>query len=411
VRRAPGSAAAEAHPAKPLLSLAAQFLYCGKKAVLAIGNTMPIGEMPEGTIICNVEEKAGDRGALARASGDYAIVVAHNPDSGITRIKLPSGSKKVRRTQRGGPCRPVQARAGPAAAQGCAGMPQGDGLRREQRAANRRAEQAEAAVRPGGGAHRAGVPAAATARQRTARNAIQGIPPAAISTVKPGRPLPAQRSKRGCAASTAQPQRPEAALAPPCPLLSPLHAAQVVPSSCRATVGQVAGGGRTEKPMLKAGRAYHKYRVKRNSWPKVRSGPLTWGRGRQLERGRAAGRCGCGRARACASAAGAAPAGCCGQAAAPGCAAAWRCASRAPFRAWAAALGPMEVQPSQGPPPSCSGGRRGSRELAAAAALLRWAPPAPARAWLPPPLPYNAHAHTLAPHPPNPPPRRCAVWP
>ncbi len=48
-------------------------------------------------------------------------------------------------------------------------------------------------------------------------------------------------------------------------------AAQVVPSSCRATVGQVAGGGRTEKPMLKAGRAYHKYRVKRNSWPKVRS--------------------------------------------------------------------------------------------------------------------------------------------
>lgn len=35
-------------------------------------------------------------------------------------------------------------------------------------------------------------------------------------------------------------------------------------------VGQVSGGGRTEKPMLKAGRSYHKYRVKRNSWPKVR---------------------------------------------------------------------------------------------------------------------------------------------
>ena len=44
---------------------------------------------------------------------------------------------------------------------------------------------------------------------------------------------------------------------------------QVLPSTCRATVGQVSGGGRTEKPMLKAGRAYHKYRVKRNSWPKV----------------------------------------------------------------------------------------------------------------------------------------------
>ncbi|RZC56382.1 hypothetical protein C5167_015237 [Papaver somniferum] len=35
-------------------------------------------------------------------------------------------------------------------------------------------------------------------------------------------------------------------------------------------IGQVAGGGRTEKPMLKEGNAYHKYRVKRNNWPKFR---------------------------------------------------------------------------------------------------------------------------------------------
>ena len=41
-------------------------------------------------------------------------------------------------------------------------------------------------------------------------------------------------------------------------------------SRCRATVGVVAGGGRIDKPMLKAGRAYHKYKVKRNCWPKVR---------------------------------------------------------------------------------------------------------------------------------------------
>merc|ERR1712093_371692 len=43
-----------------------------------------------------------------------------------------------------------------------------------------------------------------------------------------------------------------------------------VQDKCRATVGIVAGGGRLDKPMLKAGRAYHKYRVKRNCWPKVR---------------------------------------------------------------------------------------------------------------------------------------------
>lgn len=115
-----------------------QFLYCGKKAVLSIGNVLPVRVLPEGTVICNIEERVGDRGVLARASGDYAIVVSHNPDTNQTRIKLPSGAKKI------------------------------------------------------------------------------------------------------------------------------------VPSGCRAMIGQVAGGGRTEKPILKAGRAYHKYKAKRNSWPKVR---------------------------------------------------------------------------------------------------------------------------------------------
>merc|ERR1711988_326681 len=115
-----------------------QFLYCGKKAALSIGNVLPLDAMPEGTLVCNLEQKMGDRGSIARASGGFAILVAHNPDAGITRLKLPSGAKKI------------------------------------------------------------------------------------------------------------------------------------VPSSCRAMVGQVAGGGRTEKPMLKAGAAYHKYKVKRNSWPKVR---------------------------------------------------------------------------------------------------------------------------------------------
>jgi len=115
-----------------------QFIYCGRKAALQIGNILPVGIMPEGTIICNIEEKSGDRGKLARTSGGYATVVTHNKDSGVTRVKLPSGVKKV------------------------------------------------------------------------------------------------------------------------------------VPSFNRASVGIVAGGGRIDKPLLQAGRAYHKYKVKRNSWPKVR---------------------------------------------------------------------------------------------------------------------------------------------
>ena len=45
---------------------------------------------------------------------------------------------------------------------------------------------------------------------------------------------------------------------------------KLVSSLARGAVGIVAGGGRIDKPLLKAGRAFHKYRVKRNSWPTVR---------------------------------------------------------------------------------------------------------------------------------------------
>ena len=34
-----------------------QFIYCGSKAQLTIGNVLPVGNMPEGTTICNVENK------------------------------------------------------------------------------------------------------------------------------------------------------------------------------------------------------------------------------------------------------------------------------------------------------------------------------------------------------------------
>jgi len=115
-----------------------QFVYAGKKAQLKIGNILPLVSMPEGTIVSNVEERPGDRGKLARASGDYATIISHNADTNQTRLRLPSGSKKI------------------------------------------------------------------------------------------------------------------------------------VQSDSRAQVGIIAGGGRIDKPMLKAGRSYWKYKAKRNSWPKVR---------------------------------------------------------------------------------------------------------------------------------------------
>jgi large subunit ribosomal protein L8e len=113
-----------------------QFIYCGAKATLTIGNVLPVGQLPEGTVICNAEEKVGDRGALSRTSGKYATIIGHS-DKGTT-IKLPSLKKK---------------------------------------------------------------------------------------TISP---------------------------------------------DCRAMIGVVAGGGRIEKPMLKAGRAYHKAKAKRNNWPRVK---------------------------------------------------------------------------------------------------------------------------------------------
>ena len=39
---------------------------------------------------------------------------------------------------------------------------------------------------------------------------------------------------------------------------------------CRATIGVVAGGGRTEKPFVKAGKKYHKMRSRGTKWPRVR---------------------------------------------------------------------------------------------------------------------------------------------
>ena len=64
-------------------------------ATLQIGNILPVGAMPEGTIVCCLEEKTGDRGKIARASGNYATVIGHNPDTKKSRVKLPSGAKKV----------------------------------------------------------------------------------------------------------------------------------------------------------------------------------------------------------------------------------------------------------------------------------------------------------------------------
>ena len=45
---------------------------------------------------------------------------------------------------------------------------------------------------------------------------------------------------------------------------------KTISSDSRAMLGIVAGGGKVDKPILKAGNQYHKYKAKRNIWPKVK---------------------------------------------------------------------------------------------------------------------------------------------
>ena len=52
------------------------------------GNRLPIGKIPVGTFIYNVELRPGAGALLARSAGNYAEVVAH--DQGYAQVKLPS---------------------------------------------------------------------------------------------------------------------------------------------------------------------------------------------------------------------------------------------------------------------------------------------------------------------------------
>ncbi len=57
-------------------------------APLTIGNRLPLGSIPVGTFIYNIELSPGAGAALVRSAGNFAEVVAH--DAGYTQVKLPS---------------------------------------------------------------------------------------------------------------------------------------------------------------------------------------------------------------------------------------------------------------------------------------------------------------------------------
>jgi large subunit ribosomal protein L2 len=59
-----------------------------EKAGVKVGNRLPLGEIPTGTFIYNIELKVGAGARLVRSAGNYAEVIAH--DAGFAQIKLPS---------------------------------------------------------------------------------------------------------------------------------------------------------------------------------------------------------------------------------------------------------------------------------------------------------------------------------
>jgi large subunit ribosomal protein L2 len=65
----------------------------GEQVDIKPGNAMPLGNMPVGTIVHNVELKKGRGGQLARSAGTYAQLVGK--DAGYAQIKLNSGELRL----------------------------------------------------------------------------------------------------------------------------------------------------------------------------------------------------------------------------------------------------------------------------------------------------------------------------
>jgi len=69
----------------------------GQKVDVKPGNTMPLQNIPTGTLVHNIEMKQGKGGQLARAAGSYAQLVGK--DGGYAQLKLRSGELRMVRAE------------------------------------------------------------------------------------------------------------------------------------------------------------------------------------------------------------------------------------------------------------------------------------------------------------------------
>lgn len=69
-----------------------QVIEVGPEAKPEAGNILPLGKIPEGTEVYNIELRPGDGGKLARQAGSYALVIGRA--GAKTIVRLPSGKDK-----------------------------------------------------------------------------------------------------------------------------------------------------------------------------------------------------------------------------------------------------------------------------------------------------------------------------
>ncbi len=61
----------------------------GRSAEITLGSILPVGSIPDGMLIYNIEVTPGDGGKMARTGGSYATVMAH-AENNLVNIMLPS---------------------------------------------------------------------------------------------------------------------------------------------------------------------------------------------------------------------------------------------------------------------------------------------------------------------------------
>lgn len=70
-----------------------QTIIAGKSVAPEIGNSLPLGSMPLGTIVHNIELHPGKGAQMARSAGTYAQVLAK--DGKYVTLKMPSGEMRM----------------------------------------------------------------------------------------------------------------------------------------------------------------------------------------------------------------------------------------------------------------------------------------------------------------------------